>query len=147
MGQFKIQKENQFLLSKLKNISSRPAKPQMNDMFIKSEAKKLQFNQKVKQFEIDSIQRENMELFRRMALLKSFINPKELDEEYKTDHQKMVSKIRKINKGTILLPSIYINNKSHSPSRSKESKTEGNVQQSQIDEEEENKEKVETAEN
>ena len=31
----------------------------MNDMFIKSEAKKLQFNQKVKQFEIDSIQREN----------------------------------------------------------------------------------------
>ena len=119
----------------------------MNDMFIKSEAKKLQFNQKVKQFEIDSIQRENMELFRRMALLKSFINPKELDEEYKTDHQKMVSKIRKINKGTILLPSIYINNKSHSPSRSQESKTEGNVQQSQIDEEEENKEKVETAEN
>ena len=50
----------------------------MNDMFITSEAKKLQFNQKVKQFEIDSIQRENMELFRRMALLKSFINPKNL---------------------------------------------------------------------
>ena len=123
----------------------------MNDMFIKSEAKKLQFNQKVKQFEIDSIQRENMELFRRMALLKSFINPKELDEEYKTDHQKMVSKIRKINKGTILLPSIYINHQSHSPSRSKVSKTEGNVQQSQIEESKEEdkkeEEKVETAEN
>ena len=51
MRQFKIQKENEFLFSKLKNISSRPAKPQMNDMFIKSEAKKLQFNQKVKQYD------------------------------------------------------------------------------------------------
>ena len=63
----------------------------------------MQFNQKVKQFEIDTIQRENMEMFKRMSFLKSFINPKELDEEYKTEHQKIVSKIRKINQGTILL--------------------------------------------
>ena len=30
-------------------------------------------------------------MFKRMRLLKSFINPRELDEEYKTEHQKMLA--------------------------------------------------------
>ena len=113
----------------------------------------MQFNQKVKQFEIDTIQRENMELFKRMALLKSFINPKELDEEYKIEHQKIVSKIRKLTKGQFCF--FYISNRSNSASRRKVSKTEGNDQQSKVEESKEkekkkhkdDKEKVETADN
>ena len=41
MRQFRIQKENEFLYSKLRNISNRQPKPQINDLFLKSEAKTL----------------------------------------------------------------------------------------------------------
>ena len=151
-----LQKENEFLYSKLRNISNRQPKPQINDLFLKSEAKKKQFNLKVKDFEREAIQRENAEMFKRMSMLKSFINTKALDEEYKTEHQKMVSKIRKINQGTTLLPSIY----KTTNNRSKICKTEANkVEESKAEEnkkeepqnnkpqEQQNKDHCETAQN
>ena len=149
MRQFKIQKENEFLYAKIRNISQRSTKPQINDLFIKCEEKKRQFNQKVKEFETQEIQRENMEMFKRMRLLKSFINPRELDEEYKTEHQKMLAKFRKIDRGTLLLPplsrSIAMNSKSICKTEANKVEPEQEKEEEKKEEEEEKKENVETA--
>ena len=91
-----------------------------------------------------------MEMFKRMRLLKSFINPRELDEEYKTEHQKMLAKFRKIDKGTLLLPplsrSIAMNSKSVCKTEASKVEPEKEEEKKEEEkEEEEKKENVETA--
>ena len=100
--QFKIEQDNKFLFSKIRDINNRSSKPQLNDMFIRDGAKKKQFNQKMRKYELQSIEQENAEIGMRLKMKKSFLDVKRMDEEYKIEHQKILDKIRKIHPGLVL---------------------------------------------
>lgn len=100
--QFKIEQDNKFLFSKIRDINNRSSKPQLNDMFIRDGAKKKQFNQKMRKYELQSIEQENAEIGMRLKMKKSFLDVKKMDEEYKNEHQKILDKIRKIHPGLVL---------------------------------------------
>lgn len=59
------------------------------------------------QKEIDR-ENENMEL--RMKKLQSFISTKELDKSFNEEHQKLIKKLRKVEDGKLILPTISYNN-------------------------------------
>jgi hypothetical protein len=71
-------------------------------MFIRDGAKKKQFNLKMRQYELQSIEQENAEIGMRLKMKKSFLDVKKMDEEYKNEHQKILDKIRKIHPGLVL---------------------------------------------
>ena len=71
-------------------------------MFIRDGAKKKQFNLKMRQYELQSIEQENAEIGMRLKMKKSFLDVKRMDEEYKIEHQKILDKIRKIHPGLVL---------------------------------------------
>ena len=71
-------------------------------MFLRDGAKKKQFNLKMRQYELQSIEQENVEIGMRLKMKKSFLDVKRMDEEYKNEHQKILDKIRKIHPGLVL---------------------------------------------
>ena len=61
-------------------------------MFIRDGAKKKQFSQKMRKYELQSIEQENAEIGMRLKMKKSFLDVKRMDEEYKNEHQKILDK-------------------------------------------------------
>lgn len=105
MYQYKVQKDNEKLYAKVRQINRKVPKPKINDDFVRVDAKKKIFNQITKEREQQFIDQENRELYGRIRMLKSFINVKEMDEEYKNQHMRLVRKCQKID-GSCVLPSI-----------------------------------------
>lgn len=110
MYKFRVEKDNEELCEKIKDISNRKAK-QYDNSFFNSYRTKLAICKNNRRKEIqEEIDKENDELYKRMGITKPFINTKKLDDDFSSEHQIIVKKLRKVNEnGTVVLPKIYNN--------------------------------------
>ena len=110
MYKFRVEKDNEELCVKIKDISNRKAK-QYDNSFFNSYRTKLAICKNNRRKEIqEEIDKENDELYKRMGITKPFINTKKLDDDFSSEHQIIVKKLRKVNEnGTVVLPKIYNN--------------------------------------
>ena len=110
MYKFRVEKDNEELCGKIKDISNRKAK-QYDNSFFNSYRTKLAICKNNRRKEIqEEIDKENDELYKRMGITKPFINTKKLDDDFSSEHQIIVKKLRKVNEnGTVVLPKIYNN--------------------------------------
>lgn len=110
MYKFRVEKDNEELCEKIKDISNRKAK-QYDNSFFNSYRTKLAICKNNRRKEIqEEIDKENDELYKRMGITKPFINTKKLDDDFNSEHQIIVKKLRKVNEnGTVVLPKIYNN--------------------------------------
>ena len=110
MYKFQVEKDNEELCEKIKDISNRKAK-QYDNSFFNSYRTKLAICKNNRRKEIqEEIDKENDELYKRMGITKPFINTKKLDDDFSSEHQIIVKKLRKVNEnGTVVLPKIYNN--------------------------------------
>ena len=110
MYKFRVEKDNEELCEKIKDISNRKAK-QYDNSFFNSYRTKLAICKNNRRKEIqEEIDKENDELYNRMGITKPFINTKKLDDDFNSEHQIIVKKLRKVNEnGTVVLPKIYNN--------------------------------------
>jgi len=104
--QYYIERDNEDLGNKLKEIRSKPTKPKMNDFFISHKEKLVNFNKNVKKQKQEEIDRENEEMYKRMKIQKTFINTKDMDDDYATNHQKMIKKLKKMGDESCVLPRV-----------------------------------------
>ena len=110
MYKFRVEKDNEELCGKIKDISNRKPK-QFDNSFFNSYRTKLAICKNNRRKEIqEEIDKENDELYKRMGITKPFINTKKLDDDFSSEHQIIVKKLRKVNEnGTVVLPKIYNN--------------------------------------
>ena len=110
MYKFRVEKDNEELCEKIKDISNRKAK-QYDNSFFNSYRTKLAICKNNRRKELqEEIDKENDELYKRMGITKPFINTKKLDDDFSSEHQIIVKKLRKVNEnGTVVLPKIYNN--------------------------------------
>lgn len=110
MYKFRVEKDNEELCEKIKDISNRKAKQYDNSFFNSYRTKLVIFKDKRRKELQEEIDKENDELYKRMGITKPFINTKKLDDDFSSEHQIIVKKLRKVNEnGTVVLPKIYNN--------------------------------------
>jgi hypothetical protein len=110
MYKFRVEKDNEELCEKIKDISNRKAKQYDNSFFNSYRTKLAIFKDKRRKELQEEIDKENDELYKRMGITKPFINTKKLDDDFSSEHQIIVKKLRKVNEnGTVVLPKIYNN--------------------------------------
>ena len=103
---FYIERDNKDLGEKIKAISEKPTKPQLNDFFINRKEKIHIFKQNEKNYKNQEIDRENERMLKRMKNQKPFIDTKNMDKEFATNHQKLIKKLKKIDNQSVILPKV-----------------------------------------
>jgi len=103
---FYIERDNKDLGEKIKAISEKPSKPQLNDFFINRKEKIHNFKRNEKNYKNQEIDRENERMLKRMKNQKPFIDTKEMDKEFATNHQKLIKKLKKIDNQSVILPKV-----------------------------------------
>ena len=110
MYKFLVEKDNEELCGKIKDISNRKPK-QFDNSFFNSYRRKLAICKKNRRKEIqEEIDKENEEMYKRFGIAKPFISSKQLDSDFNGEHKIIVKKLRRVDAdGTVVLPKIYTN--------------------------------------
>ena len=110
MYKFRVEKDNEELCGKIKDISNRKPK-QFDNSFFNSYRRKLAICKKNRRKEIqEEIDKENEEMYKRFGIAKPFISSKQLDSDFNGEHKIIVKKLRRVDAdGTVVLPKIYTN--------------------------------------
>ena len=110
MYKFRVEKDNEELCGKIKDISNRKPK-QFDNSFFNSYRRKLAICKKNRRKEIqEEIDKENEEMYKRFGISKPFISSKQLDSDFNGEHKIIVKKLRRVDAdGTVVLPKIYTN--------------------------------------
>ena len=102
-------------------------KPKLNLFYKLKEEKIREYRRASKTLEIKELKRENSRFHKRLKSQKSFLNLREMDQEYKLNHQRLIDRNKKINKRFMILPPINsIMKKFESSASNKIIKTQGN---------------------
>ena len=128
MYKFRVEKDNEELCGKIKDISNRKPK-QFDNSFFNSYRRKLAICKKNRRKEIqEEIDKENEEMYKRFGIAKPFISSKQLDSDFNGEHKIIVKKLRRVDAdGTVVLPKIYTNPMLNSRNvKTEESKEKGN---------------------
>ncbi len=81
-------------------------KPKLNNYYKLKEEKIREYRRASKTLEKRELKRENSRFHKRLRSQKSLLKLREMDQEYKLNHQKLLDRSRKINKRYMFLPPI-----------------------------------------
>jgi hypothetical protein len=110
MLQYRIEKDNEELGGKIKEITNRKKREFDNEFFDNFKFKLRRIKTNLKRENQKEIDKENELMYHRMEISKPFLNTKELDKDFKGNHKVYVKKLRKVNEnGSVVLPKIYSN--------------------------------------
>ena len=110
MVKYRIEKDNEELGEKIKEITNRKKREFDNDFFDNFKVKLRRIKTNLKRENQKEIDKENELMYHRMEISKPFLNTKELDKDFKGNHKIYVKKLRKVNEnGSVVLPKIYSN--------------------------------------
>ena len=110
MVKYRIEKDNEELGEKIKEITNRKKREFDNDFFDNFKVKLRRIKTNLKRENQKEIDKENELMYHRMEISKPFLSTKELDKDFKGNHKIYVKKLRKVNEnGSVVLPKIYSN--------------------------------------
>ena len=110
MVKYRIEKDNEELGEKIKEITNRKKREFDNEFFDNFKFKLRRIKTNLKRENQKEIDKENELMYHRMEISKPFLNTKELDKDFKGNHKIYVKKLRKVNEnGSVVLPKIYSN--------------------------------------
>jgi hypothetical protein len=119
--------QNKAYKKKIDEIRNSIVKPKLNLYYKLKEEKIKEYRRANKTLETKELKRENSRFHKRLKSQKSFLNLREMDQDYKSNHQRYLDRNRKINKRFMILPPINsIMKKFESSSSNKYMKTQGN---------------------
>ena len=102
-----VMRENEIYKKIIGNIRTTKTRPKLNDYHKTKEEKLRDYRQQNRTLENRKLVRENSNYKKRLKSQKSMLRIREIDKDYKQNHQKMLERLKK--KNTIFLPSLYIN--------------------------------------
>ena len=103
---FILSRQNKIYKKKLEDIRNTVVKPKMNVYYKLKEEKMREYKNASKNLEKKELKRENSRFHKRLRSQKSLLRLREMDQEYKLNHQKLLDNSKKINKRYMILPPI-----------------------------------------
>jgi len=111
----------------INDIRNAVVKPKLNLYHQMKEEKIKEYRRANKTLEIKELKRENSRFHKRLRSQKSLLKLREMDQEYKLNHQKLLDRSRRINQKYLILPPVNSIMKKFQTSASKKYlKTQGN---------------------
>ena len=111
----------------INDIRNAEVKPKLNLYHKMKEEKIKEYRRANKTLEIKELKRENSRFHKRLRSQKSLLKLREMDQEYKLNHQKLLDRSRRINQKYLILPPVNSIMKKFQTSASKKYlKTQGN---------------------
>ena len=111
----------------INDIRNAVVKPKLNLYHQMKEEKIKEYRRANKTLELKELKRENSRFHKRLRSQKSLLKLREMDQEYKLNHQKLIDRSRKINQKYLILPPVNSIMKKFQTSASKKYlKTQGN---------------------
>ena len=111
----------------INDIRNAVVKPKLNLYHQMKEEKIKEYRRANKTLELKELKRENSRFHKRLRSQKSLLKLREMDQEYKLNHQKLLDRSRKINQKYLILPPVNSIMKKFQTSASKKYlKTQGN---------------------
>ena len=127
INNYMLSQQNKAFKKTIEDIQNSVVKPKLNLFYKLKEEKIREYRRASKTFEIKELKRENSRFHKRLKSQKSFLNLREMDQEYKLNHQRLIDRNKKINKRFMILPPINsIMKKFESSASNKIIKTQGN---------------------
>ena len=127
INNYMLSQQNKAFKKTIEDIQNSVVKPKLNLFYKLKEEKIREYRRASKTLEIKELKRENSRFHKRLKSQKSFLNLREMDQEYKLNHQKLIDRNKKINKRFMILPPINsIMKKFESSDSNKIIKTQGN---------------------
>ena len=124
---YMLSQQNKAFKKTIEDIQNSVVKPKLNLFYKLKEEKIREYRRASKTLEIKELKRENSRFHKRLKSQKSFLNLREMDQEYKLNHQRIIDRNKKINKRFMILPPINsIMKKFESSASNKIIKTQGN---------------------
>ena len=111
----------------INDIRNAEVKPKSNLYHQMKEEKIKEYRRASKTLELKELKRENSRFHKRLRSQKSLLKLREMDQEYKLNHQKLLDRSRRINQKYLILPPVNSIMKKFQTSASKKYlKTQGN---------------------
>ena len=127
INNYMLSQQNKAFKKTIEDIQNSVVKPKLNLFYKLKEEKIREYRRASKTLEIKELKRENSRFHKRLKSQKSFLNLREMDQEYKLNHQRIIDRNKKINKRFMILPPINsIMKKFESSASNKIIKTQGN---------------------
>ena len=127
INNYMLSQQNKAFKKTIEDIQNSVVKPKLNLFYKLKEEKIREYRRASKTLEIKELKRENSRFHKRLKSQKSFLNLREMDQEYKLNHQRLIDRNKKINKRFMILPPIKsIMKKFESSASNKIIKTQGN---------------------
>lgn len=127
INNYMLSQQNKAFKKTIEDIQNSVVKPKLNLFYKLKEEKIREYRRASKTLEIKELKRENSRFHKRLKSQKSFLNLREMDQEYKLNHQRLIDRNKKINKRFMILPPINsIMKKFESSDSNKIIKTQGN---------------------
>ena len=127
INNYMLSQQNKAFKKTIEDIQNSVVKPKLNLFYKLKEEKISEYRRASKTLEIKELKRENSRFHKRLKSQKSFLNLREMDQEYKLNHQRLIDRNKKINKRFMILPPINsIMKKFESSASNKIIKTQGN---------------------
>ena len=127
INNYMLSQQNKAFKKTIEDIRNSIVKPKLNLFYKLKEEKIREYRRASKTLEIKELKRENSRFHKRLKSQKSFLNLREMDQEYKLNHQRLIDRNKKINKRFMILPPINsIMKKFESSASNKIIKTQGN---------------------
>ena len=103
---FLLSRQNRIYKKIIDDIRNTVVKPKLNNYYKLKEEKIREYRRASKTLEKRELKRENSRFHKRLRSQKSLLKLREMDQEYKLNHQKLLDRSRKINKRYMFLPPI-----------------------------------------
>ena len=127
INNYMLSQQNKAFKKTIEDIQNSVVKPKLNLFYKLKEEKIREYRRASKTLEIKELKRENSRFHKRLKSQKSFLNLREMDQEYKLNHQRLIDRNKKINKRFMILPPINsIMKKFESSASNKIINTQGN---------------------
>ena len=120
-------RQNAIYIKIINDIRNAEVKPKLNLYHQMKEEKIKEYRRANKTLELKELKRENSRFHKRLRSQKSLLKLREMDQEYKLNHQKLLDRSRRINQKYLILPPVNSIMKKFQTSASKKYlRTQGN---------------------
>jgi hypothetical protein len=120
-------RQNKIYKKTIDDIRNIVVKPKLNLYYNLREEKIKEYRRAIKTLETKELKRENSRFHKRLKSSKSYLRLREREQDFKSNHQKLLDRTKKVNKRYMLLPPINsIMRKFESNSNNKYMRTERN---------------------
>ena len=106
INNYMLSQQNKAFKKTIEDIQNSVVKPKLNLFYKLKEEKIREYRRASKTLEKRELKRENSRFHKRLRSQKSLLKLREMDQEYKLNHQKLLDRSRKINKRYMFLPPI-----------------------------------------